>query len=173
MALIRNCVLAAAIACSALAGTASAEPIRVKVGVLNDMSGVYSDTGGPGSVVAARLAIEDFAKDSATTGAEVRVDLVSADHQNKPDVGSGIARRWFDQEGVDAIVDLPNSGVALAVAGIAQERHKVALASSSMTSDLTGATCRPTTVQWVTDTWAQGASTVFGMAAQGRTGGTS
>ncbi len=70
MALIRNCVLAAAIACSALAGTASAEPIRVKVGVLNDMSGVYSDTGGPGSVVAARLAIEDFARDSATTGAE-------------------------------------------------------------------------------------------------------
>ena len=139
------------------------KPEPVKIGVLTDMSGPFSDQVGAGSVAAARLAAQDF----AAAGGRVPVEVVFADHQNKPDVGSGIARRWFDQEGVDAVVDLPNSGVALAVAGIAQERHKVALASSSMTSDLTGAACRPTTVQWVTDTWAQGASTVSGMAAQG------
>src|SRR5438128_10993611 len=109
MALIRSCVLSAAIACGAMAGAAAAEPIAVKVGVLNDMSGVYSDTGGQGSVVAARLAIEDFAK----TDADVRVDLVSADHQNKPDVGAAIARQWYDRDGVDAIFDVPTSSVAL------------------------------------------------------------
>lgn len=136
---------------------------KVRVGVLTDMSGPFSDGVGPGSVAAAKLAAQDFAPESGG----LQVEIIAADHLNKPDVGSGIARRWFDQEGVSAIVDLPNSGVALAVAGVAHERNKVALASSSMTSDLTGAACQPTTVQWVTDTWVQGKSTAAGLVPQG------
>ena len=170
MALIRNCVLAAAIACSALAGTASAEPIRVKVGVLNDMSGVYSDTGGPGSVVAARLAIEDFAKDSATTGAEVRVELVSADHQNKPDVGAAIARQWYDRDGVDAIFDGPTSSVALAVSQVTREKNRIFIDSGAGTTDLTGKACSPNTIQWTYDTYALAHGTAGAMLKRG--GGT-
>lgn len=136
---------------------------KVRVGVLTDMSGPFSDGVGAGSVAAARLAAQDFAAESGGLQAEI----IFADHQNKPDIGSAIARRWLDEEGVGAIVDLPNSGVALAVAGVAHDRHRVALASSSMTSALTGKACQPTTVQWVTDTWAQGSSTVAGMAKQG------
>ena len=170
MALIRNCVLAAAIACSALAGTASAEPIRVKVGVLNDMSGVYSDTGGPGSVVAARLAIEDFAKDSATTGAEVRVELVSADHQNKPDVGAAIARQWYDRDGVDAIFDVPTSSVALAVSQVTREKNRIFIDSGAGTTDLTGKACSPNTIQWTYDTYALAHGTAGAMLKRG--GGT-
>lgn len=136
---------------------------KIKVGVLTDMSGPFSDGVGAGSVAAARLAAEDFAAESGG----IQVEIVSADHLNKPDVGSAIARGWFDQEGVSAIVDLPNSGVALAVAGLAHDRNKVALTSSSMTSDLTGKACQPTTVQWVTDTWVQGRSTAAGLVSQG------
>lgn len=135
----------------------------VRVGVLTDMSGPFSDGVGQGSVEAAKLAAADFAAESGGLQAEI----VFADHQNKPDVGSAIARRWFDQDGVAAVVDLPNSGVALAVATVAHDRHRVALASSSMTSDLTGKACQPTTVQWVTDTWVQGKSTAAGMVPQG------
>ena len=138
-------------------------PGTVKVGVLTDMSGPFSDGVGQGSVEAAKLAAADFAVESGG----LRVEIVFADHQNKPDVGSAIARRWFDQDGVAAVVDLPNSGVALAVAAIAHDRRRVALASSSMTSDLTGKACQPTTVQWVTDTWVQGKSTAAGMVPQG------
>jgi len=135
----------------------------VRVGVLTDMSGPFSDGVGQGSVEAAKLAAADFAAESGG----LKVEIVFADHQNKPDVGSAVARRWFDQDGVAAVVDLPNSGVALAVASVAYERHRVALASSSMTSDLTGKACQPTTVQWVTDTWVQGKSTAAGMVPQG------
>jgi len=135
----------------------------VKIGVLTDMSGPFSDEVGQGSVEAAKLAVADFAAESGG----LTVEIVSADHQNKPDIGSAIARRWFDQDGVTAIVDLPNSGVALAIAAIAHEHHRVALASSSMTSDLTGKACQPTTVQWVSDTWVQGKSTAAGMVPQG------
>jgi branched-chain amino acid transport system substrate-binding protein len=135
----------------------------VKVGVLTDMSGPYSDEVGPGSVAAAKLAAQDFAAESGG----LHVEIVAADHQNKPDIGSSIVRKWFDTDGVDAVVDLPNSGVALAVAGIAHERNRVALASSAMTSTLTGKACQPTTVQWVSDTWAQGRSIVAGMVPQG------
>lgn len=149
----------------ALAGQAAAADAlgTVKIGVLTDMSGPFQDQVGPGSVVAAELAIEDFARESGTPP----VRLVSADHQNKPDIGLAIARRWIDQEGVTAIVDLPNSGVALGVANLLRERRLVALASSSMTSDLTGRACAPTTVQWVSDTWAQGKGTVAGLAGRG------
>jgi branched-chain amino acid transport system substrate-binding protein len=134
----------------------------VKIGVLTDMSGPFADQVGAGSVAAAKLAAEDFAPESKG----LKVEILSADHLNKPDTGSSIARAWFDS-GVAAVVDLPNSGVALAVVGVAKDRNRVALASSAMTSLLTGTACQPTTVQWVSDTWAQGKSTVSGMAGQG------
>lgn len=128
----------------------------LKVGVLTDMSGPYADQVGPGSVAAARLAAEDFAAEAGG----LRVEIVAADHQNRPDVGSQVARRWVDAEGVTAIVDLPNSGVGLAVSALLRERDRVTLASSTATSDLTGPACAPTTVQWVNDTWSQGNAVV-------------
>ena len=134
----------------------------VRIGVLTDMSGPFADQVGQGSVIAAHLAVEDFAK--ANGG--FKVEVVSADHQNKPDVGAAIARRWLDQDNVSAIVDLPNSGVAIAAAGLMKERNRTALASSSMSSDLTGRLCAPTTVQWVSDTWAQGSATARALAAR-------
>src|SRR3974377_64594 len=108
----------------------------LRIGVLNDMSSVYADFQGPGSVVAAQLAVEDFAKQSKR-----KVEVISADHQNKPDVGAGIARRWLDVEGVDMIIDMPNSAVALAVGDIVREKNKVAIGSGAGTSLLTGAKC--------------------------------
>ena len=135
----------------------------IRIGVLTDMSGPFSDQVGTGSVAAAELALEDFAKESRG----LRVELMAADHLNKPDVGLVIARRWLDQDNVSAIVDLPNSSVALAVSNLMRERDRVALASSAMTSDLTGKACAPTTVQWVSDTWAQGAATARALRAGG------
>jgi branched-chain amino acid transport system substrate-binding protein len=132
----------------------------IKIGVLTDMSGPFSDQVGKGSVVAAELAAEDFAGESNG----LNVQILSADHQNKPDVGLGIARRWVDEDGVAAIVDLPNSGIALAVANLMRDKHRTALTSSSLTSDLTGKACAPTTVQWVTDTFVQGNGTVHALA---------
>lgn len=163
MTLIRSCVLSAAIACGAMAGAVAAEPIAVKVGVLNDMSGVYSDTGGQGSVVAARLAIEDFAK----TNADVRVDLVSADHQNKPDVGAAIARQWYDRDGVDAIFDVPTSSVALAVSQVTREKNRIFIDSGAGTTDLTGKACSPNTIQWTYDTYALAHGTAGAMLKRG------
>ncbi|WJR76579.1 ABC transporter substrate-binding protein [Bradyrhizobium sp. NP1] len=135
-------------------GAASAEVPNntVKIGVLSDFSGPFSDQAGKGSFIAAQMAAEDFAKESKGLKAEI----IFADHQNKPDVGSAIARRWVDQENVTAIVDLPNSGVALAVNTIMKEKNRTMLASGSATSDLTGKFCQPTTVQWALDTWALG-----------------
>lgn len=135
----------------------------VRIGVLSDMSGPFADQVGPGSVVAAHLAAEDFAPESGG----LKVEILAADHQNKPDVGSAIARHWVDQDGVDAVVDLPNSGVALAVSTVMHEKHRVALASSSMSSDITGKACAPTTVQWVSDTWVQGTTTARALAQLG------
>lgn len=123
----------------------------LKIGVLTDTSSLYADFGGQGSIEAAQMAIEDF----GGTVAGMKIELISADHQNKPDIGSGIARRWFDQEGVDTIVDLPNSSVALAVQGLARERQKVLLVTSAVTSDITGKACSPTTAHWTYDTFSQ------------------
>ena len=122
----------------------------VKIGVLNDQSSLYADLGGQGSVVAARMALEDF--DAASKG--LKVEIVSADHQNKPDVGSQIARQWYDAEKVDMIVDVPNSGVALALNQITRDRKKTLIVSGAATSDLTGKVCSPNTVHWTYDTWA-------------------
>jgi len=130
-------------ATTALADTA------VKLGVLNDRSGIYSDITGEGSVIAAQMAVEDFgAKEKGIT-----VEIVSADHQNKPDVGANIARQWYDQEGVDVILDVPTSSVALAVNDITREKNKIFMNSGGGTSDLTGKACSPNTVHWTYDTW--------------------
>jgi branched-chain amino acid transport system substrate-binding protein len=122
----------------------------VTVGVLTDMSSLYRDNSGPGSVEAARMAVEDFRPDRF--GMTVRV--VSADHQNKADVGSTIARRWYDVEGVDAIVDVPNSAIALAVSNITKDKNKVLLVSSAGSSDIVGSACSPNTILFTYDTWA-------------------
>jgi branched-chain amino acid transport system substrate-binding protein len=122
----------------------------IKIGVLSDMSSLYADIGGPGSVVAAKLAVEDFG--AAAKG--MKVEIVAADMQNKPDVGAGIANTWFDVDKVDVIVDVPNSGVALAVSEIARQKNKLFLISGAGSSDLTGAKCSPNTIQWTYDTWA-------------------
>ena len=122
----------------------------IKIGVLNDQSSLYADLAGQGSVVAARMAVEDF-------GAEkkgMKVEIVFADHQNKADVGSQIARQWYDAEKVDMILDVPNSGVALAVNQITRDKKKALVISSAASSDLTGKACSPNTVHWTYDTWA-------------------
>jgi branched-chain amino acid transport system substrate-binding protein len=121
----------------------------VKIGVLTDMSSLYADDTGVGSVAAARLAIEDFG--AAAKG--MKVEIVFADHQNKPDVGSSVANTWFDVEKVDVIVDVPNSGVALAVSEVARLKNKLFLASGPATSDLTGPKCNANTIHWTYDTW--------------------
>jgi len=143
--------LAAAAALAFAAGTAHAQISGnvVKIGVLNDQSGTYADLAGPGSVLAAKMAVEDFkAKDKG-----LNVEVVFADHQNKPDVGSQIARRWFDADGVDVIVDVPTSSVVLAVNQIAKEKNKVMIVSTGATSDLSGKACTPNSIHWTYDTW--------------------
>ena len=122
----------------------------VKIGVLNDMSSLYADISGPGSVEAARMAIADFG--GAVNGK--KIELISADHQNKPDIGSAIATQWFDNDGVDVVVDVPTSSVALAVQEVARNKGKVFLISGAAASDLTGKACSPTSVHWTYDTVA-------------------
>ena len=121
----------------------------IKIGVLNDMSGLYADLTGMGSVLAARMAVEDFG--AAAKG--MKVEIVFADHQNKPDVGSSITRQWYDVDKVDVIVDVPTSSVALAVNQITRDKGKAFLASGPATSDLTGKACSPNTIHWAYDTW--------------------
>jgi branched-chain amino acid transport system substrate-binding protein len=137
--------LAVMVAC----GTAAAQQLNVKVGVLTDMSSLYADATGPGSVAAAKLAIADFTKDHPN----VKVELVSGDHQNKPDIGSQIANQWFDVDKVDMIVDVPNSGVALVISQVAAQKNKVFIGSGPASSDLTGPKCNANTVHWTYDTW--------------------
>ena len=129
---------------------ALAQGKTVKIGVLNDQSGLYADLGGQGSVTAAKMAAEEFGNKVAG----MPIEIVFADHQNKPDVGSAIATKWIDVDGVDAILDVPNSGVALAIAKIANDKNKVFIDSGAASSDLTGKACTPNTVHWTYDTWA-------------------
>jgi len=121
----------------------------VKIGVMSDMSSLYADIGGPGSVAAAKLAVADF----NASNKDIKVEIVSGDHQNKADVGSSIANQWIDVEKVDMIVDVPNSGVALALNEIIRNKNKVFINSGAASSDLTGAKCSPNTVHWTYDTW--------------------
>jgi branched-chain amino acid transport system substrate-binding protein len=145
-------VLAAVAAVALAAGTAQAQVSgnTVKIGVLSDMSSLYADIGGPGSVIAAKMAVEDFQK---AHHPKFKIEVVGGDHLNKPDVGSQIVRKWYDEEGVDVVVDTPNSGVALAVSEITKEKNKVFLGSGPGSSDLTGAKCSPNTIHWTYDTW--------------------
>jgi branched-chain amino acid transport system substrate-binding protein len=142
-------MLLGAIALAAVAAPAAAQT-NVKIGILSDMSSLYTDLAGAGSVLAARMAAEDFG--AAAKG--LRVEFVSADHQNRADVGSNVARQWFDRDNVDVIVDVPNSAVALAVNEITKDKNKVFLVSGAASSALTGAACSPNTVHWTYDTWA-------------------
>ena len=145
----RTTQIAAALALTVGLAQAQISGNVVKLGVLNDQSSLYADLSGQGSVVATRMAIEDFkAKDKG-----LNVEVVFADHQNKPDVGSQIARKWYDSEGVDAILDVPNSGVALAVNQITRDKGKAFLVSGAASADLTGKACSPNTIHWTYDTW--------------------
>jgi branched-chain amino acid transport system substrate-binding protein len=139
----------AALAVAFASSTALAQQVNIKIGIMSDMSSLYADIGGPGSVAAAKLAVADFTKDNPN----VKVEILSADHQNKADVGSGVVNKWFDTEGVDAVIDVPNSGVALATSEIARVKNKVFIGSGPAASDLTGPKCNANTVHWTYDTW--------------------
>ena len=139
----------AAFATIAIVSGAHAE-LSIKIGVLNDRAGISSEITGEGSVVAAQMAVEDF--QAAQKG--IQVEIISADHQNKPDVGAGIARRWYDIDGVDVIADVPISSVALAVSQLTRDKNKIALFSRPGASELTGAQCSPNSVLWTHDTWS-------------------
>ncbi len=145
----RSFTFIAAIAASAAAHAQVTDNV-IRIGVLNDQSSLYADLTGQGSVVAVKMAIED----SGIEKRGIKVEIVSADHQNKADVGSSIVRKWFDVDKVDVVVDVPNSAVALAVNTITKEKNKVFIVSGAATSDLTGKACSPNTVHWTYDTWA-------------------
>jgi branched-chain amino acid transport system substrate-binding protein len=149
--MLRTLTLAAT-ALAVVAGPAVAQVSDgvIKIGVLNDQSSLYADLAGQGSVVAARMAVEDYGADKKG----LKVEIIFADHQNKADVGSQIASKWYDADKVDVIVDVPNSGVALAVNQITRDKKKAFLISSAASSDLTGKACSPNTVHWTYDTWA-------------------
>jgi branched-chain amino acid transport system substrate-binding protein len=150
-------------AIGAVIGLANAADISVKLGVLNDRSGVYADLSGEGSVIAAQMAVEDFK--AADKG--IKVDIVSADHQNKPDIGAGIARQWYDQDGVDVILDVPTSSVALAVSQVTKEKNKIFINSGAGSTDLTGKQCSPNTIHWTYDTYALAKGTGAAMVKRG------
>jgi branched-chain amino acid transport system substrate-binding protein len=147
----KRTMIGMAVATALSLGTAQAQVSdnMIKIGVLSDMSSLYTDLAGAGSVVAAKLAVED----SGIEKRGYKVEVISGDHQNKPDVGSNIARQWYDVDKVDVIVDTPNSGVALAVSQITKDKGKAFLASGPGTSDLTGKACSPNTIHWAYDTW--------------------
>jgi branched-chain amino acid transport system substrate-binding protein len=137
-------------------------PAVVKIGILNDMNGPFADQSGKGSVVAAQMAAEE----SAGQSGGFRVEILSADHQNKPDIGAQIVREWVDRDGVAAVADAVNSGVGLAVNTVLAEKHRTFIATNVGTSDLTGKFCQPTTVQWTMDTYALGNTMARAMIAQ-------
>ncbi|WP_460450517.1 ABC transporter substrate-binding protein [Alsobacter sp. SYSU BS001988] len=151
------------VALAALAAGFAQAQTSVKIGVLNDRSGLYADITGEGSAVAARMAIEDF----KASEKGIKAEVVVADHQNKPDIGAAIARQWYDRDGVDLIVDVPTSSVALAVSQITREKNKAYINSGGGTSDLTGSQCSPNTVHWTYDTWALANGTGTAMVQRG------
>ena len=152
----RRTVLATALAAAAslAASGAFAQDKPIRIGVMNDQSSVYSDFQGPGSVLAARMAVEDYGGKAAGRSVEV----VFADHQNKPDIGSATARRWIDEDGVHMIADLPNSAVAFAVSDVVRDKNRVMIGSGAGSAELTGSKCSPNTVHWTYDTWSYGHS---------------
>ncbi len=146
-----------------LPGAARADQLHAKIGILNDMNGPFADQSGKGSVAAAQLAIEDFAKEDPS----MDVKLVAEDHRNKPDLARQIVGNWLDRDGVTAVADVPNSGVGLAINDLIHSRNKTFLATNVGTSDLTGKFCQPTTVQWSFDTWAFGNSAAQALYKKG------
>jgi branched-chain amino acid transport system substrate-binding protein len=152
--LIASLLLGAALG-FAVATAASAEDKTVKIGVLTDLSGLYADLGGAGSIVAAQMAVED----SGMAGKGWKLDVISADHQNKPDIATNIARQWIDVEKVDVLMDVLNSGVALAVNNLVKEKNSIMINSGAASSDLTNAQCTPNTVHWTYDTYMLAHST--------------
>ncbi|MGU3383040.1 ABC transporter substrate-binding protein [Methylobacterium sp. D53M] len=155
-------VTLAALAGALMMGTAVAQT-NVKIGILGDRSGAYSDISGEGSVVAAKLAIEDFKPEQHG----LKVEIVSADHQNKPDVGAAIARQWYDRDAVDMITDGVTSSVALAISQVTKEKNKVFIDTGAGTADLTGPQCTPNTIHWVYDTVALANGTGGAMVKRG------
>jgi branched-chain amino acid transport system substrate-binding protein len=159
-------VLGACVSALAVLGGAAQAEISgnaVKIGVMNDQSGLYADLAGQGSVEAARMAVEDFG--GSVAGAAIEV--LSADHQNKPDVGSNIVRQWIDVDDVDVIVDVPTSSVALAVNEIVKEKDRVFLVSGAASTQLTGEACSPNTIHWTYDTYALAVGTGRAMVQEG------
>ena len=159
--MLRSVLLATALGALTL-GAAQAQT-AVKIGVLGDRSGVYSDISGEGSVVAARMAVEDFAKIDPS----VKAEIISADHQNKPDVGAALARQWYDRDGVDMVIDGVTSSVALAINQVTREKNKAFIDTGAGTADLTGPQCTPNTVHWVYDTVALANGTGGAMVKRG------
>ncbi len=159
----KTVLLLGGLAASLMATSALAQDINIKMGVLNDRSGIYADLAGEGSVIAAQMAVEDF--DAAGKG--INVEILSADHQNKPDVASNIARQWVDDEGVNVILDVPTSSTALAVNDVTRNANALMLNSSGGTSELTGSACSPHTAHWTYDTWALAHGTGCAMVEQG------
>jgi branched-chain amino acid transport system substrate-binding protein len=160
--LILTASLSIAIGMAVAPAAAKIEKAAIRIGILNDMTGPYADLGGPGSVVAARLAVEDMG--GAVNG--VPVEVLAADHQNKPDIGSAIARRWFEQDNVDVIADVPVSSVALAVQEIGRQTKRITLMQGS-TSDLSGKACSPYSTAWQDDTYAYSRATSQSVVADG------
>lgn len=161
----RRAVLAAAAGASLPSGARAADTPVIRLGVLTDMSGPYSDTTGAGSVLGARMAAEDM----MAVDPSLRVEIVAGDMQNKPDVGMSVARQWFDRDDVSAIVDVPNSAVALSVAGLAREKNRVALFSGAASSELTGRACGPNHIQWTHDTYGIPAAVIKAVVSRGGT----
>jgi len=160
MVLNRRTLLATA-AAAPLARTARAQAGMIRIGVLNDQSGVYRDISGPTSVACVRQAVEEFGSKG------FQVEVLTGDHQNKPDIGTTIARQWIDRDGVDMIIDVANSGVALAINGVCREKDRVYINSTGATADLTGSACAPTTIHWTYDTWMLAHSTGAAMVKAG------
>lgn len=156
-------VLAVATLCATANAQAQISDNSVRIGVLNDMSGPYKDLAGPGSVLAAQMAAEDFG--GKVLGASI--EIVSADHQNKPDVGSGIVRKWFDEDKVDAIADVPTSSVAMTVQDLSREKQKIFLISGAASATLTGKACSPFSIQTADDTTALSAGTTKAVVKSG------
>lgn len=162
--MLRNFAVAFVLAFTLPAGArAQVSDNVVKIGVLNDMAGPYADFAGPGTVDAVRLAVEDF----GGTVLGKPIEVVVADHQNKPDVGTAIARHWFDVDHVDMVIDMPNSAVALAVQQVAREEHRVSINLSAASTELTGKQCSSTGMHWVSDSYANSHGTTLAVMKQG------
>jgi len=156
-------LLGTALAALPYAARAQVSGNVIKIGVMNDMSSLYSDIAGAKSVAAARMAVADF----GGTVLGKKIEIISADHQNKPDIGTGIVRKWIDEEGVDTVVDVPTSSVALAVQAVMREKNRVFLISGAASSDLTGKSCSPRSVHWTYDTYALAHGTGGALVKQG------